>query len=64
MRLADGLPAEEPERCLGCGEEIDPSVCHCGDYMDQHTYNHGHSPVPMGCMCWESDSPAPYGDLI
>ena len=37
--------------CPGCGKEIDPDWCWCGDRVDQHTMGSGHSPVPMGCVC-------------
>ena len=39
--------------CPGCGEEIDPEVCHCGDFIKDHSnpMNDGHSPIPMGCTC-------------
>lgn len=38
-------------KCSGCGNWIDPDVCHCGDAMDQHHTGSGHSPVPAGCDC-------------
>ena len=39
-------------RCDGCGNEIDPTTCHCGDPMESHSaWSSGHSPVPMGCDC-------------
>lgn len=38
--------------CSGCGCEIDPEYCHCGDRMDNHDPMwSGHSPIPMGCQC-------------
>lgn len=37
--------------CEGCGKEIDPEVCHCGDLIVDHTISDGHYPVPMGCIC-------------
>jgi predicted amidophosphoribosyltransferase len=43
--------AEEVQICPRCENEIDPEVCHCGDYIKDHGYNSGHSPVPMGCTC-------------
>jgi len=48
---------KEHEICSGCGEEIDPTVCECGDeiYYNNDTANSrghdGHSPVPIGCIC-------------
>ena len=44
-------PSPEREVCRGCGEEIDPDVCWCGDEMGKHTGYEGHSPVPLGCEC-------------
>lgn len=35
--------------CPFCQREIDPDVCWCGDYLENHTFEH--SPVPMGCVC-------------
>lgn len=35
--------------CPGCGWEIDPDVCHCGEAMDHHHAEH--NPVPAGCTC-------------
>lgn len=37
------------EFCAGCGQEIDPETCGCGDSIDH--YPDGHSPIPMGCEC-------------
>jgi hypothetical protein len=40
--------------CSGCGNEIDPDVCGCGEAIDGH--NHGdHSPIPMGCDCYRAE---------
>ncbi len=44
--------------CSGCGYEIDPEVCHCGDLIKMHSYGDGHSPVSMGCMCGYEVKPA------
>ena len=41
----------EWQTCQGCGKEIDPDVCWCGDELGKHTGYEGHSPVPMGCEC-------------
>lgn len=38
-------------KCTGCGNWIDPEVCHCGELVKQHDMGSGHSPVPMGCDC-------------
>ncbi len=43
--------------CRGCGYEIDPEVCHCGDLIKMHSYGDGHSPVPMGCVCGYAEPP-------
>lgn len=37
--------------CNGCGMEIDPETCCCGDAKDGHGYGSGHGFVPMGCVC-------------
>lgn len=47
-------------KCTGCGQEIDPEVCQCGQSIN-HGYDN-HPIVPMGCDCWrrsweESDEP-------
>lgn len=44
----------EPRRdiCPGCKQEIDPDVCHCGEWIKDHdSFWSGHTPVPMGCAC-------------
>jgi hypothetical protein len=48
------------ETCEGCGCEIDPNFCHCGEAIQSHNaYWSGHSPVPAGCQCGREpvDSP-------
>lgn len=40
----------ERPRCVGCGEEIDPTTCHCGIETDYPGHDN-HYPVPMGCNC-------------
>lgn len=42
--------------CLGCGWEIDPETCHCGEAMNKHHMGSGHSPVPAGCTCGYHDA--------
>ena len=44
------IPDDQP-LCYGCGYEIDPDTCHCGDSINSHNIGSGHSPVPMGCVC-------------
>ena len=57
MQTDSQLPGAPPGsldpvvRCPGCGNEIDPYVCHCGDLMKAHDAYCGHTPVPMGCDC-------------
>lgn len=41
--------------CRGCGNAIDPEVCHCGAYIKDHGVYCGHNPVPMGCTCGYAD---------
>lgn len=43
--------------CPRCKNEIDPDVCYCGEYVKQHGYNSGHTPVPMGCTCGYAEQP-------
>ena len=52
LKKAAGMECEaQPEKCGGCGNEIDPTTCHCGDTADHDAYQAGHSPIPMGCDC-------------
>lgn len=37
--------------CPGCGNEIDPDVCHCGITRENHNAWEGHTFVPAGCDC-------------
>jgi len=41
-------------KCESCGNEIDPEICWCGDYVDKHEWRFGmdHTAVPMGCTCF------------
>lgn len=41
--------------CLFCHMTIDPNTCHCGDPVDSHNEGSGHSPVPLGCICFYGD---------
>ncbi len=36
-------------KCAGCGNEIDPETCWCGEPEGAHFAEHGF--VPMGCDC-------------
>ena len=39
-------------RCERCGNEIDPTTCWCGAFMENHGIGEGgHSAIPMGCDC-------------
>lgn len=38
--------------CEGCGQEIDPNVCYCGDEIKEGRGHDSHYSVPMGCVCW------------
>lgn len=45
------------EICDGCGAEIDPDCCGCGDSREGHdSMWSGHSFVPMGCNCMREPS--------
>lgn len=36
--------------CSGCGQEIDPDICYCGEPINGGNHDN-HSPVPIGCNC-------------
>lgn len=42
--------------CGGCGQEIDPNVCYCGDGIKEGERHDNHYSVSMGCIYWH-DSP-------
>ncbi len=46
-------PIPEVEVCSRCGNEIDPTQCHCGTSKETHgnPMETGHEFVPMGCTC-------------
>lgn len=44
-------------RCSGCGNEIDPDCCGCGDSKESHSGWDGHPFVPMGCDCMRATRP-------
>lgn len=50
-QIMKGLSTTTSLHCTGCGNEIDPDVCHCGDPMKSHSAYCGHTPVPIGCDC-------------
>lgn len=52
----DEINWHKPVICQGCGWEIDPEVCHCGDEIKRHDIYGGHSPIPMGCTCGYNDA--------
>jgi hypothetical protein len=47
-------PTSQPSRgkCEGCGNEIDPDTCGCGEPING--YHDNHTPIPMGCDCHRS----------
>jgi len=45
-----------PEKCSGCGNDIDPEVCWCGELLKGHGFD-GHFFVPMGCDCYRANKP-------
>lgn len=57
-RIEQTQPVKAKTFCGGCGNEVDPSVCGCGDSIDG-TNHDGHSPVPMGCDCMRSTGTDP-----
>ena len=42
--------------CASCNHQIDPTCCHCGDPMQGHGYDQGHSAIPLGCTCGYCDA--------
>lgn len=48
-RLQEGY-----EICKGCGSEIDPTTCGCGDPIKAHEsgFAYNHPGIPMGCVCY------------
>ncbi len=53
------IPEKGPQGfpyCPGCGWEIDPDCCHCGEDRKYHGYETGHSFVPQGCTCGYNDA--------
>lgn len=46
-----GFAGQERPRCEGCGNEIDPDWCWCGDSIKGHGHTNNHGPIPMGCDC-------------
>lgn len=47
--VPDTLLPMPTEVCTGCGKDIDPNWCACGDPID-HRWS-GHVPYPIGCDC-------------
>lgn len=43
--------------CSGCGREIDPETCGCGEGRHDYDSNTGHPFVPMGCSCLRGGRP-------
>jgi hypothetical protein len=61
-RFAVWKDHEAVSACEGCGNEIDPDWCHCGDAIEGHRgMSHNHSPVPMRCQCGR-EPPEPDGE--
>jgi len=55
---------EGHEICEGCGREIDPATCGCGDPIKDHEkgFSYNHPPIPMGCICHVDKKPSPSPD--
>ena len=45
-------------RCSGCGNEIDPEWCCCGNSKNSHLGWEEHQFVPMGCDCLRTPVPS------
>jgi hypothetical protein len=56
QRILKDLDLPVVHECLGCGNEIDPDVCHCGITKENHTAWEGHTFVPAGCDCGRAKS--------
>ena len=39
------------EICEGCGCDIDPEICWCGENYESHRFMCDHHFIPMGCTC-------------
>lgn len=50
MNASELTESASRPKCEGCGHEIDPDYCGCGDRID-HSPWAGHAPIPMGCVC-------------
>lgn len=44
--------SDQKTLCEGCGKEIDPTLCGCGEPIADHHMHCNHGPVPMGCDCF------------
>lgn len=47
--------APRPTHCRYCDQDISSESCWCGEDIDHDAWNHGHTPVPMGCTCHAGD---------
>jgi hypothetical protein len=53
VQKLDVMMEQEYAFCEGCGKEIDPTLCGCGELIaDHHMHSSNHGPVPMGCDCF------------
>lgn len=48
--------ADDLEVCPGCGWEVDPNTCGCGDGRHPYDDESGHPFVSMGCTCYYADA--------
>jgi hypothetical protein len=52
-----GAQRPEPVFCPGCGNEIDPDCCGCGEMREGHNaWWLGHGFVAIGCDCLRSEA--------
>jgi len=50
--------AQDTRTCPGCGQEIDPTICYCGNSPKDHDpFEMGHTFVPLGCDCLRDKGP-------
>lgn len=50
----DTARGREKPKCEGCGKEIDPDTCGCGEVIRPGVAHDNHYPIPMGCDCYRA----------
>lgn len=57
--LCDGACVVLITVCSTCGNEIDPTVCGCGEAIGPGITHDNHYPVPAGCACFRETGTDP-----